>query len=224
MEKIQNHYCCTLSFRKQWNTVENMRQASTEGAADFLVRVSNVVQTLNKDWKNHMTCDEMNTLQYEVSLNGVSGEFTHVLNSEAAKYGELEPDQMYNAVQHHEAYLSRNKHLQVKTSYANQPKAPQQTPKATYKPQYHKTTAFVAATLDQSEADPKSVVSDTEGGTETEEAETASKEMSGTYLPEFLFNSPIGGDWSINVKWPMPSKLMSSSRNAVSSVIVLIIS
>ena len=55
MEKIQNHYCSTLTFREQWNAVENMRQASSEGAADFLVRISNVVQTLNKDWKNHMT-------------------------------------------------------------------------------------------------------------------------------------------------------------------------
>ena len=98
MEKIQNHYCSTLMFCEQRNTVKNMRKASNEGAADFLVRVSNAVQTLNKDWKNHMTRGEMDTLQYEVSLNGVNEEFRHVLDSEAAKYGELEPAQMYNAV------------------------------------------------------------------------------------------------------------------------------
>ena len=98
MEKICNHYCSTLMFHEQRNTVENMRQASSEGAADFLVRVSNAVQTLNKDWKNHMTREEMDTLQYEVSLNGVNEEFRHVLDSEGTKYGELEPAQMYNAV------------------------------------------------------------------------------------------------------------------------------
>ena len=98
MEKIRNHYCSTLTFHEQRNTVENIRQASNEGAADFLVRVSNAVQTLNKDCKNHMTKDEMDTLQYEVSLNGVNEEFRHVLDSEAAKYGELEPTHMYNAV------------------------------------------------------------------------------------------------------------------------------
>ena len=134
MEKIHNHYCSTLMFREQKNTVENMRQASSEGAADFLVRVSNAVQTLNKDWKNHMTKQEMDTLQYEVSLNGVNEEFWHVLDSEVAKYGELEPAQIYNAVKCHEAYLSHNKRLQNKGTYSDQAKAPQQTPQTTFKP------------------------------------------------------------------------------------------
>ena len=134
MEKIRNHYCSTLTFREQRNTVENMRQASSKGAADFLVRVSNAVQTLNKDWKNHMTKEEMDTLQYEVSLNGVNEEFRHILDSEAAKYGELEPAQMYNVVKCHEAYLSQNKRLQNKGTYSNQAKVPQQTPRTTFKP------------------------------------------------------------------------------------------
>ena len=58
----------------------------------------------------------------------------------------------------------------------------------------------MAATLDQPEADPESVGSDAKGGTETEETKTTSEEMSGTYLPKFLSDSPIGRDWSINVK------------------------
>ena len=173
-----------------------MRQASSEGAADFLVRVSNAVQTLNKDWKNHMTREEMDTLQYEVSLNGVNEEFWHVLD----KYGELEPAQMYNAVKRHEAYLSRNKCLQNKGSYSNQAKAPQQTPQTTFKPQYHKTTAFAEMTVKQSEMDPEPASSDVEGNTEVEEVESLPDEAGETYLPEFLSKSPIGGDWSINVK------------------------
>ena len=125
MEKICNHYCSTLTFCEQRKTVENMRQASSEGAADFLVRVSNAVQTLNKDWKNHITREEMDTLQYEVSLNGINEEFWHVLDSESAKFGDLEPAQMYNAVKCHKAYLSHNKHLQNKGFYSNQAKVPQ---------------------------------------------------------------------------------------------------
>ena len=42
--------------------------------------------------------------------------------------------------------------------------------------------------------------SDAEGTTETEEVESVSEEAGGTYLPEFLSESPIGTDWSINVK------------------------
>ena len=98
MDKIWNHYCSNLMFREQRNTVKNLRQASSEEAANFLVRVSNAIQTLYNDWKNHMTCEEMDMLQYEMSLNGVNEEFRHILDSEAAKYGELEPAQMYNAV------------------------------------------------------------------------------------------------------------------------------
>ena len=71
-----------------------------------------------------MIREEMDTLKYEVSLNGVNREFRHVLDSEAAKYGELEPAQMYNAVKHHKAYLLCNKRLQNKGSYSNQAKAP----------------------------------------------------------------------------------------------------
>ena len=187
-------------FCEQRNTVENMRQASSEGAADFLVRVSNVVQTLNKDWKNHMTREEMDTLQYEVSLNGVNEEFRHVPDSETTKYGELEPAQMYNAVKRHEAYLSRNKCLQNKSSHPNLVKAPQQTLQTTFKPWYHKTTAFAATTVDQPEVGSELAGSDAEGNTEVEEVESVSEEVGGTYLPEFLSESPIVGDWSINAK------------------------
>ena len=48
--------------------------------------------------------------------------------------------------------------------------------------------------------DSETVGSDVEGNTEIEEAESISDEAGGTYLPEFLSESPIGGDGSINVK------------------------
>ena len=39
-----------------------------------------------------------------------------------------------------------------------------------------------------------------EVNTEVDEVESVSDEAGGTYLPEFLSQSPIGGNWSINVK------------------------
>ena len=166
----------------------------------------------------------MDTLQYEVSLNGANEEFWHVLDSEVAKYGELEPAQMYNTVKHHEVYLSRNKRLQNKGTYSNQAKALQQTPQTTFKPQYHKTTTFAVTTVEQPEMDSEQAGSDVEVNTEVEEVESVSDEAGGTYLPEFLSESPIGGDWSINVKMAMLSKPTNSSRNIVLNATALIIS
>ena len=74
------------------------------------------------------------------------------------------------------------------------------TPGATFKPWYHKTPAFAVTTIEQPEVDSEPAGSDTEGNTEVEEVESISEEAGGTYLPEFLSESPIGGEWSINVK------------------------
>ena len=54
--------------------------------------------------------------------------------------------------------------------------------------------------VDEQEIGSEPAGSDAEEGMETEEAETASEEACGTYLPEFLSDSPTGGNWSINVK------------------------
>ena len=112
LQKMRNHYSATLTFQEQRNEVENMRQASGEDAVDFLIRVSNAVQILGNDWKELMTLEEMEVLQYEVCLNGVNKDIHHVLDSETAKHGKLNSDQMYDAVKQHEAYVTRNKRLQ----------------------------------------------------------------------------------------------------------------
>ena len=54
-------------------------------------------------------------------------------------------------------------------------------------------------TVEQLEMDSEPAGSDAEIDTEVE-VESVSDEVGGTYLPEFLSESPIGGDWSINVK------------------------
>ena len=111
LEWMQHHYCGTLTFREQRNTVENMRQKSHESAADFLVRVSGAVDGLARDWKGMVSQHEIKALLSEVLIYGVQEEFRHVLNSEMARYRELTEEQMYNAVKRHEVYLGRTKHL-----------------------------------------------------------------------------------------------------------------
>ena len=51
LQRMRNHYCDTLTFREQRNSVENMKQGTHESAADFLVRVSGAVESLARDFK-----------------------------------------------------------------------------------------------------------------------------------------------------------------------------
>ena len=111
LERMWHNYCGTLTFREQWNTIENMRQKSHESAADFLVRVSGAVDGLARDWKGVVSQHEIKALLSEVFINGVQEEFRHVLNSEMARYRELTEEQMYNTVKRHEVYLGRTKCL-----------------------------------------------------------------------------------------------------------------
>ena len=111
LEWMRHHYCGTLTFREQRNTVENIRQKSHESAADFLVRVSGAVDGLARDWKGVVSQHKIKALLSEVFINGVQEEFRHVLNSEMARYGELTEEQMDNAVKRHEVYLGRTKCL-----------------------------------------------------------------------------------------------------------------
>ena len=111
LEWMRHHYCGTLTFWEQQNTIKNMRQKSHESAADFLVRVSGAVDGLAGDWKGMVSQHEIKALLSEVFINGVQEEFRHVLNSEMARYGELTEEQMYNAVKRHEVYLGRTKCL-----------------------------------------------------------------------------------------------------------------
>ena len=43
LQRMRNHYCDTLTFWEQRNSVENIKQGTNESAADFLVRVSSAV-------------------------------------------------------------------------------------------------------------------------------------------------------------------------------------
>ena len=89
VQRMREHYCGAFTFREQRIQVENMKQGDSEEAADFLVKVTNAVNGLAKDWKGHLTEEELDTLQYEVFLNGVKKEIRHVLDAEAVKHPHI---------------------------------------------------------------------------------------------------------------------------------------
>ena len=76
---LREHYCGSLTFREQRNSIENLHQKPNEAAIDFLIRVDTSVSNLAKDWKDELTKSELQALQYQVSLNGVKEEIRHVL-------------------------------------------------------------------------------------------------------------------------------------------------
>ena len=153
LQMLREHYCGSLTFWEQRNTIENLHEKPQEAAIDFLIRVGTPVSNLGKDWKDELTDKELQSLQYEVSLNGVHKEISHFLDSEIAKNGgKLTPQQMYKAVKRYETYVACNKRLEGKgaSSSTSQPKPTGHT--SGYKPQFHKTTAF-AATIPEVEDD-----------------------------------------------------------------------
>ena len=143
LQMLREHYCGSLSFREQRNTIENLHQKPQEAAIDFQIRVSTSVSNLGKDWKDELTEDELQSLQYEVSLNGVKEEIRHVLNSEIARRGRLTPQQMYEVVKKYETYVACNKRLDGKgtSSSTSQQKTTGHT--SGYQPRFHKTTALL---------------------------------------------------------------------------------
>ena len=107
---------------------------------------------IGRVWSQH----EIKALLSEVFINGVQEEFRHVLNSEMARYGELTEEQMYNAVKRHEVYLGRTKCLGGGGSTSTNPQK-STNPWASsnvFKPQFQKTTAFVAAAVEESDSTP----------------------------------------------------------------------
>ena len=169
LQMLREHYCGSLTFREQRNTIKNLHHRPQEATIDS-------VSNLGKDWKDELTEKELQSLQYEVSLNGVQEEIRHILDSEIAKTGgKLTPQQMYEAVKRYETYVAHNKRLEGKgtSSSASQQKATGHT--LGYKPQFHKTMAFAAtiAKSSQEGADPFG-------------AESSQEDDEGLFIPSYL--------------------------------------
>ena len=59
---LREHYCGSLTFREQRNTIENLCQRPQEAAIDFLIRVGTSMSTLGKDWKDELMEKELQSL------------------------------------------------------------------------------------------------------------------------------------------------------------------
>ena len=187
LQMMREHYCGSLTFREQRNTIENLRQKPNEAAINFLIKIGTSVSNLARNWKDELTEGELQALQYEVLLNGVKEEIRHVLDSEMAKRdGHLTPQQMYKAVRRYETYVAWNKRLDGKgmSTFAGQQKTTSQA--SCYKPQFHKTTAFIATTggLDDEACPPQD--SSPYEDADSKEVESSHKEDEGLYIPNYL--------------------------------------
>ena len=187
LQMLREHYCGSLTFKEQRNTIKNLRQRPQEAAIDFLIRVGTSVSNLGKDWKDELMDKELQSLQYEVSLNGVQEEIRHILDSEIAKNGgKLTPQQMYEAVKRYETYVACNKRLEGKgtSSSASQQKATGHT--SGYKPQFHKTMAFAAKIAESEDDGPCRQESSSQEGTDPFGAESSQEDDEGLFIPSYL--------------------------------------
>ena len=199
LQMLQEHYCGSFTFREQRNMVENLCKGARKDATDFMIRVGTSVSNLGKNWKYQLTEAELQSLQYEVSLNGVREEIRHILDSEIARYDQLTPHQMYKVVKKYETYIARNKCLEGKSAspHVSHQRAVAQT--SGYKPCFHKTTAF--ATSVEGISDPvlceqESTLSDDH---DHSEVEPTREEDEGLYIPSFL-EEALGGNCNLQVK------------------------
>ena len=145
LQMLREHYCGSFTFREQRNMVENLCQGVRKDATDFMIRVGSSISNLAKDWKGQLTEAELQSLQYEVSLNGVREEIQHILDSKIARHGWLTWHQMYEVVKRYETYVACNKRLKGKSAspHIGHLRAAAQT--SGYKPRFHKTTAFTTS-------------------------------------------------------------------------------
>ena len=199
LQMLHEHYCGSYTFREQRNMVENLCQGVCEDATDFMIRVGTSVSNLGKDWKDQLTEEELQSLQYEVSLNGVREKIRHVLDSEIARHGWLTPHQMYEVVKKYETYVAHNKCLKGKsaTPHTNHQRAVAQT--SDYKPHFHKTTAFMASveeTTDPTPSESGPSLPEDEGHLEVEPTR---EDDEGLFIPSFL-EEALGGDGSLQIK------------------------
>ena len=158
------------------------------------------MSNLGKDWKDELTEKKLQSLQYEVSLNGVQEEIRHVLDSEVAKNGDkLTPQQMYEAVKKYETYMAHNNRLEGKgaSSSTSQQKVTGHT--LGYRPRFHKTMAF-AATMAESEDDSHYLQdSSPHEGTDSVGAESSQEDDEGLFIPSYL-EETLPNDPTLQVK------------------------
>ena len=195
LQMLREHYCGSLTFREQRNTIENLCQEPQEAALDLLIRVGTSVSNLGKDWKDELTDKELQSLQYEVSMNGVHEEIRHVLDSEIAKNGgKLTPQQMYEAVKKYKTYVAHNKRLEGKGASLSTTQ-----PKATGQTSGYNTTAFAATIPEVGNDDPSCPESPPQEEADAYGHESSQEDDKGLYIPSYL-EEAIPNDTVLQVK------------------------
>ena len=199
LQMLREHYCGSYTFQEQRNMVENLRQGVCKDAMDFMIWVGTSVSNLGKDWKDQLTDEELQSLQYEVSLNGVKEDLQHVLDSEIAQHGWLTPHQMYEAVKKYETYVAHNKCLEGKSAspHTSHQRAVPQT--SGYKPRFHKTTAFAASVEETTDTTPTQSGPSLPDEEDHHEAGTNQEDDEGLFIPSFLEDA-LGGDGNLQIK------------------------
>ena len=127
-------------------------------------------------------------------------EIRHVLDSEMAKRdGHLIPQQMYEAVKRYETYEARNKRLDGKgtSTSASQPK--NNSHASGYKPQFQKTTTFVATADGPDDEACCHQDSSHYEDTDSEEVEPSHMEDEGLCIPSYL-EEAIPNDPAVQVR------------------------
>ena len=158
------------------------------------------MSNLGKDWKDKLMEKELQSLQYEVSLNGIQEEIRHVLDSEVAKNGgKLTPQQMYEAVKRYETYVARNKRLEGKgaSSSTSQQRATGHT--LGYRPQFHKTMALVTTMAESEDDGHYPQESSPHEGTDSTGAESSQEDDEGLFIPSYL-EEALPNDPTLQVK------------------------
>ena len=199
LQMLCEYYCGSYTFREQRNMVENLHQGAREDATDFMIRVGTSVSNLGKDWKDQLTEEELQSLQYEVSLNGVREEIQHVLDSKIARHGRLTPHEMYEVVKKYEMYIAHNKCLEGKSDspHTNHQEALPQT--SGYKPRFHKATAFAASVEETTDSTPSESGPSPPREEDHLEVEPTREDDEGLFIPSFL-EEALEGDGNLQIK------------------------
>ena len=203
LQMLSEHYCGSYTFWEQRNMVENLHLGVCKNATDFMIRVGTSVSNLGKDWKDQLMEEELQSLQYKVSLNGVREEIRHVLDSKIVRHRRLTPHQMYEAVKKYETYVAHNKRLEGKSAspHTNHQRAVAQT--SGYKPRFHKTTAFTASVEETTDPAPSESGPSLPEDEDHLEGEPTREDDEGLFIPCFL-EEALEGDSNLQIKMAHP--------------------
>ena len=117
----------------------------------------------------------------------------------AKRDGNLTPRQMYEAVKRYETYVARNKRLDGKglSTSVGQSKTTGQT--SSYKPRFHRTTAFVATAGEPEDDACHLPDSSRQEDADSQKVESSHLEVEGLYIPNYL-EEAIPDDPALQVK------------------------